>query len=250
MGITIKTPVEINKMRAAGRICAETLKLLESLAAPGVSTKALDKAAYDYIISKGAKPSFLGYRGYPASINASVNEEVIHGIPGIRKLKDGDILSIDAGVCLDGFHADAARTFAIGGISPDAERLIKVTQDSFYAGLGVAKAGMHVYEISAAIQKKVEENGFSVVRDFTGHGVGRHLHEPPDVPNYKPKGRGPALAPGMTIAIEPMVNTGGYQVVILDDDWTVVTEDGSLSAHYENTVLITDGEPEILTVLP
>ena len=247
--ITIKSNDEIVKMRESGRIVGETLKLVESMIKPGVTTKELDKAAYDYIVSKGAVPSFLNYRGYPATINASVNCEVIHGIPGNRRIKEGDIISIDVGALKHGFHGDAARTFPVGKVSEDAVKLINTTRECFFAGMKFARAGNHLYEISQAIQNYVEERGFSVVRDFIGHGVGKNLHEAPDVPNYKPKGRGPLLVPGMTIAVEPMVNAGGYEVIILPDGWTVETKDKSLSAHYENTLLITEGEPEFLTLI-
>ena len=248
MAITIKTQEQIEKMRRAGKILAELDKILEAEVKPGVSTKHLDKIAEDYIRSLGAVPSFKGYGGFPGSICASINEEVIHGIPGIKTLKDGDIISIDMGAYIDGFHGDCARTYVVGNISPEAKKLIDVTRQSFFEGIKFAKAGCHLNEIGAAIQKYVEDNGFSVVRDYVGHGIGKNLHEDPAVYNYKTTGRGPKLAKGMVLAIEPMVNMGTYKVDVLDDGWTVVTRDGLWAAHYENTVLITDGEPELLTL--
>lgn len=249
MAITIKTQEQIEKMRKAGKILADLDKILAKEVKPGVSTKHLDKIAEDYIRSCGAVPSFKGYAGFPGSICASVNEEVIHGIPGSRILKEGDIISIDMGSYIDGFHGDCARTYPVGKISPEAQKLIDVTKQSFFEGIKFAKAGCHLNEIGAAIQKYVEDNGFSVVRDYVGHGIGKNLHEDPAVYNYKTTGRGPKLAKGMVLAIEPMVNMGTYKVNVLDDDWTVVTKDGLWAAHYENTVLITDGEPELLTLL-
>lgn len=249
MAITIKTQEQIEKMRKAGKILADLDKILAKEVKPGVSTKHLDKIAEDYIRSCGALPSFKGYGGFPGSICASVNEEVIHGIPGSRILKEGDIISIDMGSYIDGFHGDCARTYPVGKISPEAQKLIDVTKQSFFEGIKFAKAGCHLNEIGAAIQKYVEDNGFSVVRDYVGHGIGKNLHEDPAVYNYKTTGRGPKLAKGMVLAIEPMVNMGTYKINVLDDDWTVVTKDGLWAAHYENTVLITDGEPELLTLL-
>ena len=247
--IAIKTSREIAKMRAAGLIVAETFEVVRELIAPGITTKTLDKAARAHIEKRGAVPSFLGYRGYPASINVSVNSEVIHGLPSGRVLVEGDIVSVDIGALKEGYHGDAARTFAVGQIDPKAQRLIDVTRECFYQGLRFCRAGERLYDVSAAVQNHAEAAGYSVVREFIGHGVGRKLHEPPDVPNYKTKGRGPRLYAGMTFALEPMVNAGKKEIIILEDGWTVVTEDGSLSAHYENTVLITNGEPELLTVL-
>jgi methionyl aminopeptidase len=215
---------------------------------PGVTTAEIDKAVYDYILSQGATPSFLNYGGFPASACISVNEVVIHGIPDNRVLKEGDIVSIDVGAKWKGFHGDCAATFACGQISPEAQRLIDVTKQSFFEGIQYARKGNRVSDISHAVQAYVEENGFSVVRSFVGHGVGANLHEEPEVPNFGKPGRGPRLVPGMTIAVEPMVCQGGYDVRVLKDKWTTVTVDGKLAAHYENTVLITDGEPEILTV--
>ena len=246
--IAIKNERELNVMRRACEITAAARALAGEMVRPGVTTKQIDKAVHDYIVSQGAKPSFLGYHGYPGSACISVNETVIHGIPDGRVLKDGDIVSIDVGAFYRGFHGDCAATFACGTISAEAEKLIEVTKQSFFEGIRFAKRGHRVSDISHAIQTYVESNGFSVVRSFVGHGVGAQLHEEPEVPNYGAPGRGPRLIPGMTLAIEPMVNVGGHEVRVLKDNWTVVTIDGKLSAHYENTVLITDGEPEILTV--
>ena len=235
-------------MRQACRITAAARALAGVMVRPGVKTKEIDKAVHDFIVAQGAKPSFLNYNGYPASACISVNNVVIHGIPGDYTLQEGDIVSIDVGAFWKGFHGDCAATFACGEISPEAEKLISVTKQSFFEGLKLARQGYRVSDISHAVQAYVEENGFSVVRAFVGHGVGENLHEEPEVPNYGSPGRGPRLIRGMTLAIEPMVNMGGHDVRILKDRWTTVTADGSLSAHYENTVLITDGEPEILTV--
>ena len=246
--ITIKNERELESMRQACKITAEARALAGDLVKPGVSTKAIDQAVYDYIVAQGAKPSFLNYNGFPASSCISVNSTVIHGIPGGYILKEGDIVSIDVGAFYKGFHGDCAATFACGAISTEAQKLIDVTKQSFFEGMKFATKGNRVQDISHAIQTYVESNGFSVVRTFVGHGVGRQLHEEPEVPNFGNPGRGPRLIPGMTIAVEPMVNVGVADVRILKDGWTVVTTDGKLSAHYENTVLITDGEPEILTV--
>ena len=246
--ITIKNERELESMRQACKITAEARALAGDMVKPGVSTKAIDQAVYEYIVGKGAKPSFLNYNGFPASACISVNQTVIHGIPGGYILKEGDIVSIDVGAFYKGFHGDCAATFACGAISTEAQKLIEVTKQSFFEGMKFATKGKRVQDISHAIQTYVESNGFSVVRTFVGHGVGRQLHEEPEVPNFGNPGRGPRLIPGMTIAVEPMVNVGVADVKILKDGWTVVTADGKLSAHYENTVLITDGEPEILTV--
>ena len=246
--IAIKNERELALMRQACKITAAARALAGEMVRPGVTTKQIDKAVHDYIVSQGAKPSFLHYNGYPASACISVNETVIHGIPGGYTLRDGDIVSIDVGAYYKGFHGDCAATFACGAISTDAQKLIDVTKQSFFEGIRFARRGHRVSDISHAIQTYVESNGFSVVRSFVGHGVGAQLHEEPEVPNFGPAGRGPRLLPGMTLAIEPMVNAGTHEVRILRDGWTVVTTDGKLSAHYENTVLITDGEPEILTV--
>ena len=246
--IAIKNERELTAMRQACKITAAARALAGEMVRPGVSTKEIDKAVYDFIVAQGAKPSFLGYHGYPASVCISVNDTVIHGIPGGYVLKEGDIVSIDVGAYYQGFHGDCAATFPCGAISTEAEKLIEVTKQSFYEGLRFATQGHRVSDISHAIQTYVESNGFSVVRSFVGHGVGAQLHEEPEVPNFGKPGRGPRLLRGMTLAIEPMVNAGVYDVQVLKDGWTTVTKDGKLSAHYENTVLITDGEPEILTV--
>ena len=246
--IAIKSERELTAMRQACKITAAARALAGEMVRPGVTTKQIDKAVHDFIVSQGARPSFLNYNGYPASACISVNETVIHGIPGGYTLRDGDIVSIDVGAYYKGFHGDCAATFACGTVSAEAERLIEVTKQSFFEGIRFARRGHRVSDISHAIQTYVESNGFSVVRSFVGHGVGAQLHEEPEVPNFGAAGRGPRMLPGMTLAIEPMVNVGTHEVHILRDDWTVVTNDGKLSAHYENTVLITDGEPEILTV--
>jgi len=235
-------------MRQACKITAAARALAGDMVKPGVSTKQIDKAVCDFIASQGAKPSFLRYNGFPASACISVNNTVIHGIPGEYVLREGDIVSVDVGAYYQGFHGDCAATFPCGAISAKAEKLIQVTKQSFYEGIRFAKRGHRVSDISHAIQTYVESNGYSVVRSFVGHGVGAQLHEEPEVPNFGAAGRGPRLIPGMTLAIEPMVNEGVFDVHILKDGWTTVTADGKLSAHYENTVLITDGEPEILTV--
>jgi len=246
--IAIRNERELNAMRQACKITAAARALAGEMVRPGVTTKQIDKAVHDYIVSQGAKPSFLNYNGYPASACISVNQTVIHGIPGGYTLEEGDIVSVDVGAYYKGFHGDCAATFACGAISTEAQKLIDVTKQSFFEGIRFARRGHRVSDISHAIQTYVESNGFSVVRSFVGHGVGAQLHEEPEVPNFGPAGRGPRLLPGMTLAIEPMVNVGTHEVRILRDGWTVVTIDGKLSAHYENTVLITDGEPEILTV--
>ena len=246
--IAIKNEHELSAMRQACRITAAARALAGEMVRPGVSTRSIDKAVYDFIVSQGAKPSFLGYGGFPASSCISVNATVIHGIPGDYVLQDGDIVSIDVGAYYKGFHGDCAATFACGAISAEAQKLIDVTKQSFYEGIRFATQGHRVSDISHAIQTYVESNGFSVVRSFVGHGVGAQLHEEPEVPNFGAAGRGPRLLRGMTLAVEPMVNMGTYEVRVLKDRWTTVTADGKLSAHYENTVLITDGEPEILTV--
>ena len=246
--IAIKNEHELIAMRQACRITAAARALAGDMVRPGVTTKQIDKAVHDYIVSQGAKPSFLGYGGFPASSCISVNHTVIHGIPGNYVLQDGDIVSIDVGAYYKGFHGDCAATFACGTISAEAQKLIDVTKQSFFEGIRFATQGHRVSDISHAIQTYVESNGFSVVRSFVGHGVGAKLHEEPEVPNFGAAGRGPRLLRGMTLAVEPMVNMGTYEVRVLKDRWTTVTADGKLSAHYENTVLITDGEPEILTV--
>ena len=246
--ITIKNERELVSMRKACKITAAARALAGEMVRPGVSTKAIDRAVHEYIVSQGAKPSFLHYNGYPASVCVSVNDVVIHGIPGGYILKEGDIVSIDVGAFYEGFNGDCAATYACGAISTEAQRLIDVTRQSFFEGIAQARKGNRVQDISHAVQTYVESNGFAVVRSFVGHGVGRKMHEEPEVPNFGDPGRGPRLLPGMTIAVEPMVCAGTYDVRVLKDGWTTVTADGKLSAHYENTVLITDGEPEILTV--
>lgn len=247
--ITIKSKSEIEKMRVAGKITGDTLKVIEKHIRPGVSTEQLDKIARDYIVSRGATPSCLHYEGYPKSICASVNDAVVHGIPSKNVvLSEGDIVSIDLCACKDGYHGDAARTFAVGKISSEAQRLINVTKESFFEGIKYAVHGAKLGDVSAAIQEYVESHGYSVVRDLVGHGIGRNMHEDPSVPNFGHRGRGVRLASGMTLAVEPMVNAGDWQVEVLDDDWTVVTKDGTLSAHYENTILIKKTECEILTL--
>lgn len=251
MAVTIKTPQEIARMREAGKILAEVHERLRELIAPGITTLEIDRKGEEWIRAAGCLPSFKNYEGYPASICVSVNDEVVHGIPSDKhRLFEGDIVSLDAGVIYEGYHSDAARTYGVGTIDEESERLINVTKESFFQGIKKAKAGCRLYEVSETIQRHVESNGFSVVRDLVGHGVGAALHEEPDVPNFKPRfGRGIRLQAGMTLAIEPMVNAGGADIWILEDDWTIVTQDGSNSAHYENTILITDGEPEILSLV-
>lgn len=246
--VTVKSSHQIEKMREACRITKAALDLLGKNIRPGISTAHLDSIAHKFILSQGAKPNFLHYNGYPASICASVNDEVVHGIPSKHGiLREGDIISIDMGAVKDGFHGDAARTFAVGEISDEAKKLIEVTKQSFFEGVKYLKHGAKLGDVSYAIQSYVEKHGYSVVRDLVGHGIGESLHEDPQVPNFGNAGRGMRLAAGMTLAIEPMVNAGDWRVEVLDDDWTVVTADGSLSAHYENTVLITRDGYEILT---
>jgi len=247
--ISIKSPREIELMRAAGRIVAEAHELLEEVIKPGITTLELDTIAERHIRKSGAIPAFKGYNGFPASICTSVNEQVVHGIPGPIVLREGDIIGIDIGAIYNGYNGDAARTYGVGTIDAELQRLIKVTEESFFKGIEFAYAGRRLSDISHAVQKHVESAGFSVVRDFVGHGIGKAMHEEPQIPNYGPPGKGPRLVAGMCLAIEPMVNLGRYTVKILSDGWTVVTTDGKPSAHYENTILITNGEPEILTRL-
>ena len=247
--ITLKTSRELDCMRKAGRITAAARKLAGELVVPGVTTLEIDTAVRKFIESQGGKPSFLGYGGFTGSACISVNDVVIHGIPSKKTvLKEGDIVSVDVGAFVDGFHGDCAATYACGAISDEAKRLIEVTEQSFWEGIKFARMGQRVSDISHAVQQYVEKHGYSVVRDFVGHGVGTKLHEAPEVPNYGPAGHGPRLQPGMTIAVEPMVCEGDFRVKVLKDGWTTVTVDSSLAAHYENTLLITDGDPEILTV--
>ena len=249
MSITIKTPREIELMREAGRILAEVHNELGKIIEPGITTLEIDKMGEKLIRSFGCEPSFLNYQGYPASICVSVNEEVVHGIPSPKRiLKEGDIVSLDAGVIYKGYHSDAARTYGVGQITKEATQLIEVTKQCFFEGIKFAKPGNHLHDISNAIMDYATKYGYGVVRDLTGHGIGSHLHEDPDIPNFRQKKRGPKLVPGMTLAIEPMINAGTYRVSWLDDDWTVVTNDGKLSAHYENTVLITEEGCEILSL--
>ncbi len=245
----IKNKNEINYIRQACRIVGELLQFLKEKIKPGITTGWLDEKAEDFIVKHGGIPAFKGYNGFPASICTSVNEEVIHGIPGSYRLKDGDIISIDVGVKKEGYYGDAAITVAVGNINDEKRRLMEVTEEALYAGISRAIAGNHVSDISVAVQRVVESNGFSVVRDYVGHGVGKKLHEEPPIPNFKTAGRGPKLYSGMTIAIEPMVNAGTYEVIVKDDGWTVVTKDKRPSAHFEHTVLVLEGEPEILTMV-
>ena len=246
--ISIKSAPEIEKMRAAGRLTAQARKLAGSLVRPGITTMEIDKAVRRFIESHGAKPSFLGLYGFPGSACISVNEVVIHGLPSSRKLQEGDIVSIDVGAYLDGFHGDCAATFPCGEVSEEARKLIDVTRQSFFEGNKHARVGCRVSDVGHGVQQYVESFGFGVVRDFVGHGVGRKLHEAPEVPNFGAAGHGPRFQPGMVIAVEPMVCAGDWHVKNLDGNWTTVSVDGSLAAHYENTILITDGEPELLTV--
>ena len=248
--ITIKSPREIETMAAAGRVVAATLALVQRQVRPGVSTEELDRLAEGFIRSHpGARPSFKGLYDFPATLCTSINAEVVHGIPSPKRvLREGDLLSVDVGVWLEGLHADSAATFPVGKVSPDAERLLRVTQEALAAGVVQARAGNHVGDIGHAVQQVAEAAGYSVVRELVGHGIGASFHEEPQVPNYGKPRRGPRLVPGMTIAIEPMVNLGGPEIRTLDDKWTVVTQDGSLSAHFEHTVaVLADGPPRILT---
>ncbi|MFQ8603267.1 MAG: type I methionyl aminopeptidase [Anaerovoracaceae bacterium] len=247
--IIIKSDEEIDLMRISGKVTAFILKELESFIKPGISTADIDRFVETTIRDNGMIPTFKGYGGFPASACVSINEEVVHGIPSKKRIiKEGDIVSVDVGSTYKGYVSDAARTYAVGEISDAAGKLIEATRDSFFAGLEFCKVGYRLSDISHAIQKKAEGEGFSVIRDFVGHGVGQNMHEEPQIPNYGRPGRGPRLTKGMVFAIEPMICEGGYEVQTLSNDWTVVTLDGKLSAHYENTVVITDGEPELLTL--
>ena len=249
MSVTIKTAREIELMREAGRLLEKVHDELADFVKPGISTLDIDRFGEKLIRSLGCTPNFLNYNGYPASICVSVNDEVVHGIPKKNRiLQEGDIVSLDAGLIYKGYHSDAARTHAVGKISPEAQQLINVTRESFFEGIKYAKPGYHLNDISKAIGAYAAKYRYGIVRDLVGHGIGTHLHEDPQIPNFPQKRRGIKLLPGMTLAIEPMINMGRADVAWEDDDWTVVTMDGSLSAHYENTVLITDGEPEILTL--
>lgn len=248
--IIIKNDTEIEYMRKAGRVVANTLAKLEEVVKPGITTAELDRIAEECITKQGAKPSFKGYYGFPASICASVNNEVVHGIPSKdRVLQEGDIISVDCGAIIDGYHGDAARTLAVGKISEEAQKLIDVTKESFFKGIEKAIIGNKLTDISAVIQEYAESFGYSIVRDYVGHGIGRDMHEDPEIPNFGRPGRGPKLIKGMVLAIEPMVNIGKYHVEVEPNDWTVVTVDRSLSAHYENTVAILENGPEILTLI-
>ena len=249
MGITIKSSREIELMRESGRLLALVHDELAKMIRPGISTKQIDKVCEEIIRSYGCTPNFLHYQGYPASVCVSVNEEVVHGIPShSRIIREGDIVSLDMGLIYHGYHSDAARTHAVGQISPEARQLIDVTRQSFYEGIKMARAGMHLHDISNAIAAYVTSYGYGIVKALVGHGIGTSLHEEPQIPNFAQRRKGPKLRPGMTLAIEPMINMGTGDVEWLDDDWTVVSADHSLSAHYENTILITEGDPEILTL--
>ena len=250
MAVSIKSAREIALMRESGRILAEVHERLGKEIKPGISTYEINRIGEEMIRSYGCIPSFLNYNGYPASICVSVNDEVVHGIPSKKRiLKEGDIVSLDAGLICKGFHSDAARTHAVGKVSPEAQKLMDVTKQSFFEGIKYARAGNRLFDISEAIDSYISRFGYGIVRDLVGHGVGSSLHEDPQIPNFAQRRRGMKLRPGMTLAIEPMINAGGWEVEWLEDDWTVVTADGSWSAHYENTILITEGEPEILTLL-
>jgi methionyl aminopeptidase len=244
-----KSDRELALMREAGRIVAITLAHLEERIKPGITTAEMDALAYEIVTKHGATPSFLGYRGFPASLCISINEELVHGLPGPRVLEEGDIVSMDFGAIYQGYHGDAAVTVAVGKISQETQRLVETTRGALEAAIAQARKGHYLGDISWAIQSYAESRGFSVVRQYVGHGVGRDMHEDPQIPNYGQPGRGILLKPGMTFALEPMVNIGSYLTQVLDDNWTVVTEDGELSAHFEHTIAITSGEPEILTRL-
>ena len=248
MPIIVKSPREIEFMRKAGKITAGARTIARQAIRDGVTTEQIDQEVYNYITKSGATPSFLHYGGFPASACISVKEELIHGIPGPRVIRTGDIVSVDVGAKIHGFHGDCAGTYPCGEVSEEAKELMRVTRESFFVGIKYAKAGNRLGDIGAAIQEYVERHGYSIVREYVGHGVGADLHEAPEVPNYGRAGHGPRLVKGMTIAVEPMVNAGGAAIRVLDNDWTVVTVDGRLCAHYENTICITDGEPEILTM--
>ena len=249
MSVSIKTSREIELMKVAGKYLEEEHERLAEHIKPGITTWELDKIGEEMIRSLGCTPNFLNYNGFPASFCISLNDEVVHGIPSHSKvIQEGDLVKIDAGLIYKGNHSDAARTYAVGEVSPEARQLMDVTKQSFFEGIKQAKAGNHLYDISAAIGDYAESFGYGVVRDLVGHGIGTHLHEDPQIPNFRQHRRGLRLMPGMTLAIEPMINIGRADVEFMDDDWTVVTQDGTLSAHYENTILITDGEPELLTL--
>ena len=247
--MNIKSDTELEYMRSAGKVVADTLAMIQKVIKPGITTAEIDKLAEEFILAQGAIPSFKGYGGFPGSICASVNDVVIHGIPNDTVLVEGDIISVDCGAILNGYHGDAARTFPVGNISKEAQQLIDVTRESFFKGIEKAVVGNRLTDISAAVQRHAESFGYSVVRDFVGHGIGTSMHEDPQVPNYGTAGKGPKLVHGMVLAIEPMINMGTYKVNIKPDGWTVTTGDGKLSAHYENTVAITNNGPLILTLI-
>lgn len=247
--ITYKSDYEIKKMREAGKLAALSMEKLASYIKPGISTGELDEILFDYIQTLGGSPSFKGYQGFPGSACISVNDEVVHGIPGARILNNGDIVSVDLGVCYKGFQSDMARTFPVGTISSDAQKLIDVTKECFYLGMAAAIEGNRIHDISAAIEARATKEGYGIVRELVGHGIGQDLHEGPDVPNFTSKRKGPVLKKGMTLAIEPMINQGTREVVFSDDGWTVTTKDGSYSAHYENTIAVLGNKPEILTAV-
>ena len=247
--IIIKSSREIEQLRRPNAIVAEVLQSLRKAVLPGVTTRELDQITEDVILSKGALPAFKGYRGYPATLCASINEQVVHGIPNQRRLEEGDIVSLDVGASLNGYFGDAAITLPVGTVDPEAERLLKVTEQALTLGIEQARKGNRLFDISFAVQSWVESHGFSVVRDFVGHGIGKNLHEEPQIPNFGSPHQGPRLEEGMVFALEPMVNEGTYEVKILSDGWTVVTADRKRSAHFEHTIAVTDGDPEILTVL-
>lgn len=246
--VNIKSKGEIEKMKVAGQVTYETLEAVRKAVRPGVTTKELDAVAERYIRSKGCTPSFLGYGGFPGSICASVNDEIIHGIPDGRVLKEGDIISVDVGACYQGYHGDACRTFGVGQISSEAQRLIDVTRESFFAALEYAKEGYRISDLSRAVQAYVEQHGYSVLRDYCGHGIGGNIHEDPEIPNYVSKMRGVRMRAGMCLAVEPMVCQGKKEYYVAENEWTVCTKDGKLSAHYENSILITGNEPYLLTL--
>lgn len=247
--ITIKSKSEILLMREAGRIVAKAHDAIKKHIKPGITTRELDRIVEDIIIRNGAKPAFKGYQGFPASICASLNKQVVHGIPNDEKLVEGDIISIDIGSVKDGYYGDAAKTYGVGEISDESDKLITITKNSFYKGLEYMKEGYRISDISSAIQEYVESYGYSIVKEYTGHGIGREMHEAPQIPNYGLAGKGPRIKKGMVLAVEPMVNEGTDKVKLLKDGWTVVTLDGKNSAHYEHTVAITDSDPELLTIL-
>ncbi len=248
-GMVVKSARELDVMRRAGRVVAKTLALLQESIKAGMTTADLDTIAEDSIRGQGAIPSFIGYRGFPASVCVSINEEIVHGIPGSRVIENGDVVGMDVGAIVDGYHGDAAVTVGVGDITPEARKLIGTTRDALNMGIAAAKVGARLGDVGAAVQQTAEAGGYSVVREYVGHGIGRRMHEEPAVPNYGKRGRGILLQPGMALAIEPMLNIGGWKTRLLDDDWTVVTEDGSLSAHFEHSMAVTESGPEILTQL-